>query len=126
VVRALIERYWGARDPSDPVSPIGASFTSETTIDRPQYGMRASGAEAIALLHEEQAGPWPGRTRRLIASGDVLVAESRLSGVADAWYCVRILEFVGDRVTHVTEYLAEPYDPPDARKPWVERLEDVA
>jgi hypothetical protein len=110
---------------TDTSSAVRTLFRSDATFDRPQYAVRASGAEAIVLLHEEQAGIWPGRTRRLLASGDILVAESRLDGKADAWYAVRILEFAGDQVIHASEYLAEPYDPPEARMPWVQPLEEV-
>jgi hypothetical protein len=109
---------------TDPNRAVGILFHEDAVFDRPQYGQRASGRAAISLIHEEQARRPPGRIRRVIASGDVLVVESRLGPMTDSWLLVRILEFRGNHVARVAEYLAEPYEPPDSRKPFIEHLAD--
>jgi hypothetical protein len=108
----------------DPDAAVGVLFDEDAVFQRPQFGVRASGRSAISAI--ERALPLPRRTRRVTASGDVLVLEARVGPEADPWCVVRILQIRGDHVAHVAEYLAEPYEPPDARKPWIERLAQEA
>lgn len=110
---------------TDPNRAVGILFHEDAVFDRPQYGQRASGRAAISRIHEEQAQRPPGRIRRVTASGDVLVLESRLGPMTDPWLLVRILEFRGKHVARAAEYLAEPYEPPEARKPFIEHLDDI-
>ena len=105
---------------SDPGAAAEAMFHGSAVIDRPQYGQRVSGLAGIALAHDEQRAVLPGRLGRAVASGHLLVTESRLDHAGAAWLLVSILEFQGDKVARATEYLAESYDPPEWRRPWVE------
>lgn len=110
---------------TDPNRAVGILFHEGAVFDRPQYGQRASERAAISRIHEEQAQRPPGRIRRVIASGEVLIIDSRLGPMTDSWLLVRILEFKGNHVARAAEYLAKPYEPPDARKPFIEHLDDL-
>lgn len=110
---------------TDPNRAVGVLFHEDAIFDRPQYRRRASGGAAISRIHDEQAQRPPGRIRRVTASGDILVVESRLGPVPDSWHVVRILEFRGTHVARAAEYLAEPYEPPDVRKPLIDYLDDL-
>lgn len=120
-IRTPIVRICSSRA-TDPEAAARLLFLESAVLDRPQYGRRVSGIEGIAQVHDEQRGQLPGRPRRVVASGHVLVVESQLDHDGRAWFVVSILEFEGDKVTRATEYLAESYDPPEWRRPWVEPL----
>jgi hypothetical protein len=107
---------------TDPGAAPHALYHDHAVIDRPQDGGRVSGLADIARVHDELRTVLPGRVRRVTASGDVLLTESQVSHAGTPWFLVRILEFDGDRVARVTEYLAESYEPPDWRKAWIEPL----
>ena len=107
---------------TDPGSAVHALYHDSAVIDRPQDGGRVSGVADIVRVHDELRSLLPGRIRRVIASGDVLLTESQVSHGGATWFLVRILEFDRDRVARTTEYLAESYEPPDWRKAWTEPL----
>jgi hypothetical protein len=107
---------------TDPSSAVHALYHDHAVIDRPQDEARVSGLADIARVHDGLRSLLPGRVRRVIATGDVLLTESQVSPAGTTWFLVRILEFDGDRVARATEYLAESYEPPDWRKAWIEPL----
>lgn len=111
------------REHTDPNQAVGILFHEDAVFDRPQYGERAAGRAAISRIIEAQAQRPAGRIRRKTASGDVLVVESRLGPPTNTWFGVHIFEFRGNQVARAEEYLAEPYEPPDARKPFIEHLD---
>jgi hypothetical protein len=107
---------------TDPSSAVHALYHDHAVIDRPQDEARVSGLADIARVHDGLRSLLPGRLRRVIATGDVLLTESQVSHAGATWFLVRILEFDDDRVARATEYLAESYEPPDWRKAWIEPL----
>jgi hypothetical protein len=113
---------YAAAAASDPEAAALLLFHDDATIDRPQFGQRVVGLAGIARAYGEQRSVLPGRIRRVVASGHVLLGEARLEHAGTAWYLVTILEFRGDRVARATEYIAESSNPPDWRRQWVEPL----
>lgn len=107
---------------SDPPAAVHHLFHATAVVDRPQFGRRVAGVAGITQAHREQRNVLPGQVRRVVASGSVVVAESRLTQEGRDWFLVSILEFRGDRVTKATEYLAECLSPPGWRRGWVEPL----
>lgn len=106
----------------DPSAAVQHLFHDTAVVDRPQCGRRVAGVAGITQAHHEQRAMLPGRIRRVVASGDVLVAEARLTHESRDWFLVSLLEFTGDKVAKATEYLAECFSPPDWRSRWVEPL----
>jgi SnoaL-like protein len=106
---------------SDPSAAVAHLFHDAAVVDRPQAGRRVAGLAGITHVHEEQRAVLPGEVRRVVATGNVVVTESRLSHEEGDWFLVSILEFTGDKVTKATEYLAECFAAPGWRSEWVER-----
>lgn len=108
----------------DPAAAARGLFHETAVVDRPQYGLRVSGVDGIARAHEAQRHVLPGRLRRVLTSGHVLLAEARLAHDDTTWCLVTIAEFDTGRVARMTEYLAASYPAPDWRRAWVEPLPD--
>jgi hypothetical protein len=116
----FVERF--ARSPESAVRDF---FHDTAVIDRPQFGRRVTGIEGIERVHAEQRDVLPGRIRRAVASGDVLLTESQLRLVDETRFLAAVLEFNGDKVARATEYLAEAISPPDWRRDWVEPVSAI-
>ena len=59
--------------------------------------------------------------RRMLAEGDLCVAEARLDYGGDAYDCVFIFELRDGRIAKETAYWAKPFDAPEWRADLVER-----
>ena len=119
--RAAYERFVELASEGPQVA-TRALFHDDAVVDRPQSGRRATGVERIANAFDTQRVVLPGQIRRLVTSGDILLAESSLAHGDERWFLVTIAEFDGEKVARATEYLAKTYPGPDWRTPWVERL----
>jgi hypothetical protein len=106
----------------DPAAAARGLFVETAVVDRPQSGRRVTGIENIAEAHEAQRHILPGQVRRLLNSGHVQLAESRLDHRDQTWFLVTIAAFDKGRVARMTEYLAESYPAPEWRSAWVEPL----
>ena len=106
----------------DPGAAARGLFQDTAVVDRPQSGRRVAGVENIAQAYEAQRDVLPGRLRRVLNSGHVLLAESRLDHSNETWFLVTIAAFDQGRVARMTEYLAESYPAPEWRSAWVEPL----
>jgi hypothetical protein len=115
-------RAYFDRADTDPAAASRLLFHDAAVLDRPQFGTRVVGIDGIARIHEEQRGLLPGHVRRISASGDVLLTETRLDRADPAWYLVGVHEFSDAAVIRTVEYLAESYESPEWRRPWVEHI----
>jgi hypothetical protein len=106
----------------DPSTAARGLFQETAVVDRPQFGRRVTGIKSITQAYEVQRDVLPGRLRRMLSSGHLLLAESTLGHGNDKWFLVTIAEFDQGKVARMTEYLAESYPAPEWRSAWVERL----
>ncbi len=61
--------------------------------------------------------------QRVVGSGDTWWADGRVRYPdGSTWHIVSIMELRDGLVHHETNYFAEPFDAPDWRAPWVERM----
>jgi ketosteroid isomerase-like protein len=60
--------------------------------------------------------------RRMLAEGDLVIAEAHLDYGSGAYDCVFIFEMRDGLIAKETAYWATPYDPPDWRAALVERI----
>ncbi len=111
--------------------------------DWPQSGERVtSNADMRAIIDNYPDGGWQSRERRMVGSEDEFVMTpagtiARVAGGGDIWtaewvhvypdgsdwFVVDIVELQDGRVHRETLYWAEPFDAPDWRRQWVERLQ---
>src|SRR5262245_27781588 len=100
--------------------------TEDFVEEWPQSGERVPRA-AVQKMYEsypEMSGTSPKFTfKRLLTGGDIFVAEGTIDygdGIPVSY--VGIGEISGDKVSRMTEYFANPFEAPEWRKPYVDRI----
>lgn len=101
--------------------------TDDFVEEWPQSGERLTKAVAarMAESYPEMSGTAPKFTyKRMLGGGDLFVVEGTVDygdGIPVSY--VGIGELRGDKVSRMTEYFANPFDPPAWRADFVERME---
>lgn len=141
--RDLVERYMKAF-PMD-FDALGALRHPDYVEDWPQSGERIRGHENYVRVHEAYPGGLPeAETRRIVGSEDQWVTSPsftvvRISGAGDAYtvegtlryptgtstHIVAILRLRDGKVAEATHYFADPFQAPDWRTEWVERIPEA-
>ena len=126
---AAIARYRAAVE-SGELATLAAVLDDLATDDFvqewPQSGerIRKEGSRKINEQYADQTGNAPKMDIRGIRdSGDLVVIEGTIdygNGVPVSY--VGIAEFEGGKVHHITEYFADPFEPPAWRAPFVEQM----
>lgn len=104
----------------------GEIFADDAVIEWPQSGERIRGRANIIALHEAAPVTVDFDIRRTIGAADLWVTEAtiRYDG-AHPTRAVFIMEFRDAKVVRETDYFGEPFDPPDYRSSWVERMDEA-
>ena len=121
-LRTTVERFWATAEARD--WPAFADTLAEDVVyTLPQTRERISGREKYVRFNREYPGDWHVRIERLVAEPG--------SGQAVSWLCVTVgLEEMhavsfftgeGDRITSITDFWPEPYEPPAGREHLAER-----
>lgn len=96
-------------------------FHEDAVMDWPQSGERIVGGDNRRGVY----GSFPRlpsvTPRRLLAAGDLVVAEATLDYGGPRYNSVFIFEFRDGRIARETAYWAEPFEAPGWRADWVER-----
>jgi hypothetical protein len=118
--RAAVARYWPAFDARDG-DTMRELAHDDLVTEWPQSGERILGKENCVTILRNYPGGGPTRSdRRTLGSGDLWVTESLLhypNGRSS--HFVSIIELRDGKIARLTEYFADPFEPP----PW--RLELV-
>jgi ketosteroid isomerase-like protein len=97
-------------------------FHDDAVMDWPQSRERVRGAENRRGIY----GAFPQlptiSPRRLTSAGELVVAEASLDYGGPVYETVFIFEFRDGRIARETAYWSEPFDPPQWRAQWVERM----
>lgn len=100
-------------------------FADDAIIEWPQSGERIRGKQNIIALHEAAPFAVDIAVRRTIGSGDLWLTETTISyDGARPTKAVFIMEFRDGKVFRETDYFGEPFDPPEYRSGWVERMSE--
>jgi ketosteroid isomerase-like protein len=95
-------------------------FHEDAVMDWPQSGEKVVGGDNRRAVY----GAFPGlptiRPRRMLAAGDLVLAEASLDYGGPMFKTVFIFEFRHGKIARETAYWAEPFNPPEWRSQWVE------
>jgi ketosteroid isomerase-like protein len=95
-------------------------FHEDAVMDWPQSGEKVVGGDNRRAVY----GAFPGlpniTPRRMVAAGDLVVAEASLDYGGPVFKTVFIFELRHGKIARETAYWAEPFDPPQWRSRWVE------
>ena len=96
-------------------------------MEMPQSGERIRGRENMRAFQEafpDHSNPPSIRLRRVLVRDGLWVVESAIDyGGEQVLHGAAILEFKDGRIWRDTRYFAEPFEAPEWRAHWVERME---
>ncbi len=122
-MRGTAETIWKAIESRD-WEAAGALMHDDYVQEWPQSGERIVGKDNALAINENYPGGLPKMTfRRTLAGGDLAVLEVGLEYSDGSIYQgVAILEFRDEKVVRETDYFAQPFEAPEWRAQWVERM----
>lgn len=122
-MRRTAETMWTALEEGD-WDTAADQMHDDYVQEWPQSGERIVGGENATAINENYPGGVPRMTiRRTLAGGDLVVLEVGLEYADGSVYqAVSILEFKEGKVLRETDYFARPFEAPEWRAQWVERM----
>lgn len=122
-LRATVERYWTAADVRD-WDIFEATLADEVLYELPQTRERIRGKERYMAFNREYPGDWRVRVERVVADGDGRQAAVRtlFTEGGQESHAVHFFTFDAQgRISGITDFWPEPYEPPAGREHLVER-----
>ena len=98
-------------------------YDDDAICDYPQSGERILGRSNLQALRSHHPGKPSGfDVRRIQGEGDLWVTEYTIDYKGRATFVVSIMAFRNGKVVHETQYFSDPFDAPDWRSQWVQRI----
>jgi hypothetical protein len=121
--RQVAEKLWKALQAGD-WDTAGGYLHDDFVQEWPQSGERIVGRDnAIAIERSFPGGLPTMRFRRTLAGGDLAVLEVELTYAdGDRYFGVSVIELRDGKVVKETDYYAQPFQAPEWRAQWVERM----
>jgi len=121
--RQVAEKLWRALQAGD-WDTAGGYLHEDFVQEWPQSGERIVGRDnAIAIERNFPGGLPTMRFRRTLAGGDLAVVEVELTYADGSRYLgVSVIELRDGKVVKETDYFAQPFQAPQWRAQWVERM----
>jgi hypothetical protein len=92
-------------------------------MEMPQSGERIRGRENMRSMQVNYPGPPTIQLRRVVGSGDVWAVEAASDYDGRIYHAVVIVEFGDGKIVRETRYYADPFEAPEWRAQWVERMD---
>ncbi|MEU9057951.1 nuclear transport factor 2 family protein [Streptomyces sp. NPDC048430] len=122
-VRAAVEAYWAAADARD-WGAFADTLADDVVYELPQSRERILGKERYVRFNQEYPGDWHVRIERIVADGEGRQAAVRtlVTVGPEETHAIHFFTFDADgRISGVTDFWPEPYEPPAGRAHLVER-----
>jgi ketosteroid isomerase-like protein len=97
-------------------------FADDAVVEYPQSGERMRGRANIRAVEETYPGLPKVTIRRKLVVGDLALVESDLDYQGRPYQEVSIFEFGDGKIVRLTQYFPEPFEAPESRARWVERM----
>jgi hypothetical protein len=121
-IRAALSLHWTASDAGD-FATEHSIYSDEAVLEYPQSGERIRGRTNIQLTRTLQPNKKRFTVLRIVGTGDLWVTQYVLTYDGKPSYTVSIMEFQGSKVTHETQFFADPFDAAAWRSQWVETMD---
>jgi hypothetical protein len=119
--RRVLEGLWRAMNDND--LKVAADFYDDNAVQEwPQSGERIVGKANIMAINENYPGLPKASIRRVTGSGDLWVSEVTLDYGGDRYEAVNIFEIKDGKILKETDYFAAPFEAPQWRAQWVEKM----
>ncbi len=121
-MREALNAHWHASAVGD-LTAEHDIYDDDAVCDYPQSGERIVGrANLQALRGHHPDRPSGFDVRRIQGEGSLWVTEYSITYTSVASYVVSIMEFCDGKVVHETQYFSGPFEAPEWRSQWVERI----
>jgi ketosteroid isomerase-like protein len=120
-IRAAIDRHWVASAAGDQVAEHEI-YHDDVVCEYPQSGEIIHGRQNLQALRNHHPGRPSGFTvRRIVGEGNLWVSEYVINYGGKRAFTVSVMEFRDGKVSHETQYFADPFEAPPWRAQWVSR-----
>lgn len=119
--RAELERHWRACDSGDQ-DAVHEIYHEDCVVEWPQSGERVRGRANLHALRSNHPSDLRFKTRRILGGGSLWITEYVITYDGNPVNVVSIMEFRGAKVARETHYFADPFEAPEWRAQWVERM----
>ena len=120
-IRAKLERHWSTAGAKDQEA-AHEIYHEDCVVEWPQSGERIRGKANLQSLRTAYPAQLGFSVRRILGGGDLWISEYSISYDGDPVHVVSIMEFHDGLVARETHYFAGPFEPPEWRARWVERM----
>src|SRR5207248_5290517 len=121
-IRMAIDRHWAASAAGDQVAEHEI-YHDDIVCEYPQSGEVIRGRSNLQALRSHHPGRPSGfSVRRIVGKGNLWITEYVIIYEGKHVYTVSIMEFRDGKVSHETQYFADPFNAPPWRAQWVETV----
>jgi predicted ester cyclase len=120
-LRKTVESFWTSLEARD-WSAFAGTLAEDVVYTLPQTRERISGRERFVEFNREYPGDWHLRVERIVAEPDQVVTWIHFTAGLEEMYGISF--FTGDesgRISVITDFWPEPYEPPAGRDHLTER-----
>ena len=120
-IRAVINEHWAASAAGDQVAEHEI-YHDDVVCEYPQSGEIIRGRRNLQALRSHHPDKPSGFVvRRITGEGDLWVSEYTINYGGKRAFTVSVMVFRDGKVSHETQYFADPFEAPSWRAQWVSR-----
>ena len=121
-IRAALDRHWKATVALD-IDKAHEIYHDDVIVEFPQSGERISSERNLYELRAHYPAKVTFKIHRVLGEGNLWITELIITYDERPVNVVTIMEFFRDgKVARETHYYADPFEPPEWRSQWVERI----
>jgi SnoaL-like domain len=121
-IRDALDAHWQASAAGD-LEAEHEIYDDDVICDYPQSGERILGRNNLQALRGHHPDKPSGfDVRRIQGDGHLWVTEYTITYQGRAACTVSVMEFRDGKVVHETQYFSEPFDAPEWRSRWVQKI----
>ena len=120
-IRAPLDHYWEATVARD-IDRSHKIYHDDVIVEFPQSGERISGKHNIYELRAHYPSKLSFKILRVRGEGNLWISEIVITYDGRPVNAVSIMEFRDGKVARETYYFGDPFEPPEWRSQWVERI----
>jgi ketosteroid isomerase-like protein len=121
-ILATLDRYWEATLAHD-LERAHGFYHDDVVVEFPQSGERILGKRNIYELRAHYPAKVTFKILRVRGEGNLWITELVITyDGGRPVHAVGVMEFRDGKIAHETHYYADPFEPPEWRSQWVERI----